>query len=62
MISLSDRVNQPTTLKLEIGTKSLEIISINSWINSEAEVAWMAYEVSEWLDQPLTIIESPVIG
>ncbi len=56
-----DRVNQPADLKVEIGTKSFQLGGVQSGIKQEAEIEWLAFEVSEWLDQPLTIIESPVI-
>jgi hypothetical protein len=41
-------------LKIEIGTK-LIILGGSGGIQHEAEVAWLASEVSEWLDKPLKI-------
>jgi hypothetical protein len=46
-------------LKIEIGAKSFQIGGSQGGIQSEAEVEWLAFEVSEWLDKPLKIIGSP---
>jgi hypothetical protein len=54
-----DRVNQPADLKIEIGAKSFQLGGVQSGIEHEAEIEWLAFEISEWLDQPLTIIECP---
>jgi hypothetical protein len=60
------RVNRPAALKLEIGAKSIELGGrqgdIQGGIESEAEMEWLAFEVSEWLDKPLKIIEPSAIG
>jgi hypothetical protein len=45
-------------LKIEIGAKSFQIGGSQGGIESEAEVEWLAFEVSEWLDKPLKIIGS----
>jgi hypothetical protein len=60
--SEGDRVNNPAALKIELGTKSMQIGGMGGGIENEAEMEWLAFEVSEWLDKPLNIIESPVIG
>jgi hypothetical protein len=57
-----DRVNKPATLKIELGAKSMQIGGMQGGIENEAEMEWLAFEVSEWLDKPLKIIESPVIS
>jgi hypothetical protein len=42
-------------LKIEIGTKSIVLGGSGGGIQHEAEVEWLADEVSEWLDKPLKI-------
>jgi hypothetical protein len=42
-------------LKIEIGTKSIILGGSGGGIQHEAEVTWLASEVSEWLDKPLKI-------
>jgi hypothetical protein len=54
-----DRSEQPAALKFEIGTQSIVIGGVQGGIEHESEVEWLAYEVSEWLDKPLEIIETP---
>jgi hypothetical protein len=56
------RREYPAELKIEIGTQSIKIGGRNGGIEQiedESEIEWLASEVSEWLDQPLTIIETP---
>jgi hypothetical protein len=60
--SEGDRVNNPAALKIELGTKSMQIGGMGGGIENETEMEWLAFEVSEWLDKPLKIIEAPVIG
>jgi hypothetical protein len=45
-------------LKFEAGTQSIAIGGAGGGIQHEAEVEWLAYETSEWLDKPLIIIEA----
>jgi hypothetical protein len=45
----------PAALKIEIGTKSIILGGSGGGIQHEAEVAWLASEVSEWLDKPMKI-------
>jgi hypothetical protein len=42
-------------LKIEIGAKSIVLGGSGGGIQHEAEVEWLADEVSEWLDKPLKI-------
>jgi hypothetical protein len=42
-------------LKIEISTRSIVLGGSAGCIQHEAEVEWLAYEVSEWLDKPLKI-------
>jgi hypothetical protein len=42
-------------LKIEIGTRSIELGGSGGGVQHEDEVAWLASEVSEWLDKPLKI-------
>jgi hypothetical protein len=53
-----DRSEQPAALKFEVGTQSIVIGGVQGGIEHESEVEWLAYEVSEWLDRPLRIIET----
>jgi hypothetical protein len=53
---------QCATFKIEIGKKLLELSGCKNGIKHEAELEWLAFEVSEWLDRSLTIIEAPLIG
>jgi hypothetical protein len=46
--------------KFKIGTHSIELGALRSGINHDTEVEWLAYEISEWLDKPLTIIDAPL--
>jgi hypothetical protein len=52
----------PAVLKIEIGTKFLQLGGDRGGIEHELELEWLAFEVSEWLDKPLRIIKAPVIG
>jgi hypothetical protein len=52
---------KPAALKIEIGKKSFQLGGYQGGIEHESELEWLAFEVSEWLDKPLTIIEVPVI-
>lgn len=54
-----DRVERPAAFKIEIGAKSIQLGGMQGGIEHEAEMEWLAYEIGEWLDQPLTIIEAP---
>jgi hypothetical protein len=54
-----DRVESAAELKFEIGTQSIVLGGTGGGIEHEAEVEWLAYEIGEWLDKPLTIIEFP---
>jgi hypothetical protein len=56
--SRNNSEDTPAALKIEIGAKSFQIGGVQGGIESEAEVEWLAYEVGEWLDKPLTIIEN----
>jgi hypothetical protein len=56
--SLNNNEDTPAALKIEIGVKSFQLGGVQGGIESEAEVEWLAFEVSEWLDKPLTIIGS----
>ncbi len=51
--------DRPAALKIEIGTKSIQLGGVQGGIEHEAEVEWLAFEIGEWLDKPLTIIEAP---
>jgi hypothetical protein len=57
--SEGDLVNKNASLKIETGTDSIALGGIYTGITDEAELEWLAYEISEWLDKPLTIIKSP---
>jgi hypothetical protein len=52
----NNRGEVPAALKVQIGTRSIELGGSGGGINNEADVKWLALEVSEWLDKPLTII------
>jgi hypothetical protein len=54
--SRNNNEDTPAALKIEIGAKSFQLGGVQGGIESEAEMEWLAYEVSEWLDKPLTII------
>ncbi|WP_310488915.1 hypothetical protein [Chamaesiphon sp. VAR_69_metabat_338] len=56
-----DRVSKPATMKIELGVKSIQLGGMQGGIEHESEMEWLAFEVSEWLDKPLKIIESPEI-
>jgi hypothetical protein len=56
------RCEYPAELKIEIGAQPMKIGGRNGGIEHiehEAEIEWLASEVSEWLDKPLIIIEAP---
>ena len=57
-----DRVERPAALKIEIGAKLLQLGGVQGGIEHEAEVEWLAFEIGEWLDKPLTIIEAPLMS
>jgi hypothetical protein len=47
----------PAELKFEIGTQTIQLGGKGSAIeHQDKEIEWLAYEVSEWLDKPLTTI------
>jgi hypothetical protein len=56
----SDGARQEQPAQLQIDACSQEIIlgGIGGGIKTEAEVEWLAYEISDWLDIPLKIIDS----
>ncbi len=54
-----DLVERTAGIKFEFGTRSIVLGGLRGGIEHEAEVEWLAYEVSEWLDKPLTILEAP---
>ncbi len=49
----------PAELKLHVGTISISVGGNKGDIKNEVEVEWLASEVSEWLDKPLTVVEPP---
>jgi hypothetical protein len=53
----SDR-DRPAALKIEIGAKSFQLGGVQGGIEHESEVEWLAFEISEWLDKPLTMMGS----
>jgi hypothetical protein len=60
--SRGHRLDKPASVTIEIGVESLLLRGIPWNIQHEAEMEWLAFEISEWLDKPLKIIESPVIS
>ncbi len=48
---------KPAELKFEIGQRSIVLGGDVGFIQHQAEFEWLADEVSEWLDKPLTIIK-----
>jgi hypothetical protein len=50
----------PAELKLETKTKSIAIGGSQGNIKHEAEVEWLAFEVGEWLDKSLSVLEKPL--
>jgi hypothetical protein len=42
--------------------ESLQLSGIPWGFQHEPEMEWLAFEISEWLDKPLKVIESPVIS
>jgi hypothetical protein len=54
--SRNNNEDTPAALKIEIGVKSIELGGLGGGIKNESEVKWLALEVSEWLNKPLTII------
>jgi hypothetical protein len=49
---------QPAELSFQIGIKPIMIGGHQGGGEDESEVEWLANEVSEWLDKPLTVMES----
>jgi hypothetical protein len=49
----------PAELKFETKVKSITIGGSQGIIKHEAEVEWLAFEVGEWLDKSLIILEKP---
>jgi hypothetical protein len=49
----------PAELKLQVGTISISVGGNKGDIKNEVEIEWLASEVSEWLDKPLTVVEHP---
>jgi hypothetical protein len=49
----------PAELKIETKTKSIAIGGSQGIIKHEAEVEWLASEVSEWLNKSLVIMKKP---
>ncbi|PSB50928.1 hypothetical protein [Chamaesiphon polymorphus] len=47
-------------VEFKIRKHSIELGALRSGINHDTEVEWLAYEISEWLDKPLTILEAPL--
>ncbi len=64
--SAGDFVTRSAALKCETETKYISICApwgsrlfdtARGVVKTEAEVKWLAHEISEWLDKPLTIFE-----
>jgi hypothetical protein len=51
--SRNNNEDTPAALKIEIGVKSIVLGGSAGGIEHEADVEWLAHEVSEWLDKPL---------
>lgn len=49
----------PAELKLQVGTISISVGGNKGDVKNEVEIEWVASEVSEWLDKPLTVVEPP---
>jgi hypothetical protein len=53
--SRNNNEDTPAALKIELGAKSIVLGGTGGCIQHEADVEWLAYEVSEWLDKPLKV-------
>jgi membrane protein implicated in regulation of membrane protease activity len=51
-----DRQEQPSELRIEGGGQKISLGGQGGGIEDEATIDWIAYEVSEWLDKPLEVI------
>jgi hypothetical protein len=49
----------PAELKFQVGTRSISIGGNKGDVKHEVEIEWLASEVSDWLDKPLTVVEYP---
>jgi hypothetical protein len=49
----------PAELKFQIGIRSISIGGNKGDVKHEVEIEWLASEVSQWLDKPLTVVEHP---
>jgi hypothetical protein len=54
----SVRQEQPAQLQIDAGSQEIVLGGIGGGIKTEAEIEWLAYEISDWLDIPLKIIDS----
>jgi hypothetical protein len=63
-----DFVTRSAVLQCETKTRSIAMYRLDGInyrtnycdVETAAEAEWLAYEISEWLDKPLTIIEYPI--
>ena len=52
-----DRQEKPAELRIEGGGQKIILGGKGGGIEDEETIDWLAYEISEWLDLPLTVIE-----
>jgi membrane protein implicated in regulation of membrane protease activity len=51
------RQEKPAELRIEGGGQKISLGGTGGGIDDEATIDWLAYEISEWLDLPLEVIE-----
>jgi hypothetical protein len=52
-----DRREQPAELRIGIGIHKISLGGTGGGIDDEAAIDWLGYEISQWLNMPLEIIE-----
>jgi hypothetical protein len=52
-----DRREYPVQFQINAGSQEIILGGFGSRIDNEAEIEWLAHEISDWLDIPLTIID-----
>jgi hypothetical protein len=52
-----DRSEKPAELRIEGGGEKISIGGAGGGIEDDETIDWLAYEISEWLDFPLAVVE-----
>jgi hypothetical protein len=52
-----NRQERPAELRIEGAGEKISLGGTGGGIDDEATIDWIAYEISEWLDKPLKVIE-----